>query len=397
MFFGLLMIKDLDFTLYTKYFYGVYLSADLCMEITENSKKWKPLPVKEEKTQVHSRYKGYRFVTWNRRARGTMASKVSCLYILTVVCWASALWYLSITRPTSSYTGHRQVSSISIARKNVSFGNIRTRPINPHSFDFLINEPNKCEKSAPFLVILISTTHKEFDARQAIRETWGDENNFKGIKISTLFLLGKNADPVLNQMVEQESQIFHDIIVEDFIDSYHNLTLKTLMGMRWVATFCSKAKYVMKTDSDIFVNMDNLIYKLLKPNTKPRRRYFTGYVINGGPIRDVRSKWYMPRDLYPDSNYPPFCSGTGYIFSADVAELIYKTSLHTRLLHLEDVYVGLCLRKLGIHPFQNSGFNHWKMAYSLCRYRRVITVHQITPEEMHKIWNDMSSKKHLRC
>lgn len=246
-------------------------------------------------------------------------------------------------------------------------------------------------------MILISTTHKEFDARQAIRETWGDENNFKGIKIATLFLLGKNADPVLNQMVEQESQIFHDIIVEDFIDSYHNLTLKTLMGMRWVATFCSKAKYVMKTDSDIFVNMDNLIYKLLKPSTKPRRRYFTGYVINGGPIRDVRSKWYMPRDLYPDSNYPPFCSGTGYIFSADVAELIYKTSLHTRLLHLEDVYVGLCLRKLGIHPFQNSGFNHWKMAYSLCRYRRVITVHQISPEEMHRIWNDMSSKKHLRC
>ncbi|KAL8183417.1 UNVERIFIED_CONTAM: Beta-1,3-galactosyltransferase 1 [Gekko kuhli] len=251
-----------------------------------------------------------------------------------------------------------------MARKNVSFGNIRTRPINPHSFDFLINEPQKCENNAPFLVILISTTHKEFDARQAIRETWGDENNFKGIKISTLFLLGKNTDSVLNQMVEQESQIFHDIIVEDFIDSYHNLTLKTLMGMRWVATFCSKAKYVMKTDSDIFVNMDNLIYKLLKPNTKPRRRYFTGYVINGGPIRDVRSKWYMPRDL---------------------------------LLHLEDVYVGLCLRKLGIHPFQNSGFNHWKMAYSLCRYRRVITVHQISPEEMHRIWNDMSSKKHLRC
>ncbi|CAO2597203.1 Beta-1,3-galactosyltransferase 1 [Lemmus lemmus] len=306
-----------------------------------------------------------------------MASKVSCLYVLTVVCWASALWYLSITRPTSSYTGSKPFSHLTVARKNFTFGNIRTRPINPHSFEFLINEPNKCEKNIPFLVILISTTHKEFDARQAIRETWGDENNFKGIKIATLFLLGKNADPVLNQMVEQESQIFHDIIVEDFIDSYHNLTLKTL------------AKYVMKTDSDIFVNMDNLIYKLLKPSTKPRR--------SGGPIRDVRSKWYMPRDLYPDSNYPPFCSGTGYIFSADVAELIYKTSLHTRLLHLEDVYVGLCLRKLGIHPFQNSGFNHWKMAYSLCRYRRVITVHQISPEEMHRIWNDMSSKKHLRC
>ncbi|XP_031361282.2 beta-1,3-galactosyltransferase 1 isoform X2 [Lonchura striata] len=52
MFFGLLMIKDLDFPLYTKYFYGVYLSADLCMEITENSKKWKPLLVKEEEPSI---------------------------------------------------------------------------------------------------------------------------------------------------------------------------------------------------------------------------------------------------------------------------------------------------------------------------------------------------------
>ncbi|KAK6483093.1 UNVERIFIED_CONTAM: hypothetical protein FKN15_066648 [Acipenser sinensis] len=328
-----------------------------------------------------------------------MPSKVSCLYVLTVVCWASALWYLSVTRQSSSYVGH--TTSISqrqvVKKRNITFNNIRTRPLNPHSFEFLINEPKKCEAKTPFLVILISTTHKEFDARQAIRETWGDENNFNDIKIITLFLLGQNTDLVLNQMVEQESQIFHDIVVEDFIDSYHNLTLKTLMGMRWVTTFCPKAKYVMKTDSDIFVNMDNLVYKLLKPTTKPRRRYFTGYVINGGPIRDVRSKWYMPRDLYPENKYPPFCSGTGYVFSTDVAELIYKTSLHTTLLHLEDVYVGMCMRKLGIHPFQNSGFNHWKMAYSLCRYRRVITVHQISPEEMHRIWNDMSNKKHLRC
>ncbi|XP_030210651.1 beta-1,3-galactosyltransferase 1 [Gadus morhua] len=328
-----------------------------------------------------------------------MPSKVSCLYLLTVVCWASALWYLSITRPSSSYMGGLSLPLRQSGKqgKNGTLGNMRTRSLNPHDFDYLINEDRKCEAEVPFLVILISTTHKEFDARQAIRETWGDESAFADMRIVTLFLLGRNADAVLNQMVEQESQIFHDIVVEDFVDSYHNLTLKTMMGMRWVATFCAKAQYVLKTDSDIFVNMENLIFNLLKPATKPRRRYFTGYVINGGPIRDMRSKWYMPRDLYPDSKYPPFCSGTGYVFSADVAELVYNTSQHTRLLHLEDVYVGVCLRKLGIHPFQNSGFNHWKMAYSLCRYRRIVTVHQISPEEMHRIWNDMTSKKHLKC
>ncbi|XP_056315535.1 beta-1,3-galactosyltransferase 1 [Danio aesculapii] len=328
-----------------------------------------------------------------------MPSKVSCLYLLTVVCWASALWYLSGSRPSTAYVGQMTFIRKPLLRfsKNDTFSNIRTRTLNPHNFKFLINEPKKCESTTPFLILLISTNHKEFDARQAIRETWGDENIFSNVHILTLFLLGYSTEPVLNQMVEQESQIFHDILVEDFVDSYHNLTLKTLMGMRWVSLFCPNAQYVMKTDSDIFVNMDNLVFNLLRPNAKPRRRFFTGHVINGGPIRDVHSKWFMSRELYPDSRYPPFCSGTGYVYSGDMAELLYKTSLHTRLLHLEDVYVGLCLRKLGIQPFQNNGFNHWKMTYSLCRYRKVLTVHQISPEEILRIWNDMSNKKHLKC
>ncbi|XP_026882367.2 beta-1,3-galactosyltransferase 1 [Electrophorus electricus] len=330
-----------------------------------------------------------------------MFSKVSCLYLLTVLCWASALWYLSGSRPSTPHMGHMSIPARRQAARtafNGTFANIRTRALNPHAYRFLINEPGKCEGAAPFLLVLVSSDHKEFDARQAIRETWGEQETYgEAARLVTLFLLGHSAEPVLNRMVEQESQVFHDIIAEDFEDSYHNLTLKTMMGMRWASSFCPNARYVMKTDSDIFVNMDNLVLNLLRPDAKPRRRFFTGHVINGGPIRDTRSKWYMSRELYPESKYPPFCSGTGYVFSGDMAELIYKTSLHTRLLHLEDVYVGLCLRKLGIHPVQNSGFNHWKMSYSLCRYRRVLTVHQISPEEMHRIWNDMASKKHLKC
>ena len=44
----------------------------------------------------------------------------------------------------------------------------------------------------------------------------GPASRFGDIRILTIFLLGRNTDPVLNQMVEQESQIFHDIVVENF-------------------------------------------------------------------------------------------------------------------------------------------------------------------------------------
>ncbi|KAF0040214.1 hypothetical protein F2P81_008449 [Scophthalmus maximus] len=115
--------------------------------------------------------------------------------------------------------------------------------------------------------------------RRAIRETRVDVGVFADIRILRVFLLGRSADSVLNKMVEQESRVFHDIVVGNFIDSYHNLTLKTMMGIRWVATFCPPAQYIMKTDSDVIVNMHNLIYELLKPTAEPRRRYYVGRVL----------------------------------------------------------------------------------------------------------------------
>lgn len=41
-------------------------------------------------------------------------------------------------------------------------------------------------------------------------------------------------------------------------DSYFNLTLKTVMGLKWKAMFCPQAKIWMKTDDDIFVNLPYL-------------------------------------------------------------------------------------------------------------------------------------------
>ena len=34
-----------------------------------------------------------------------------------------------------------------------------------------------------------------------------------------------------------------------------NLTLKSVMGLKWSAIFCPQAKFVLKTDDDIFVNV----------------------------------------------------------------------------------------------------------------------------------------------
>jgi hypothetical protein len=40
-----------------------------------------------------------------------------------------------------------------------------------------------------------------------------------------------------------------------FQDTYHNLTLKTVMGLKWTSIFCPQVKFVLKTDDDIYVNV----------------------------------------------------------------------------------------------------------------------------------------------
>ena len=89
-----------------------------------------------------------------------------------------------------------------------------------------------------------------------------------------------------------ENQEHSDIIQMDFIDSYHNLTIKTMMVMNWLATHCPNASYAMKVDTDTFVNVFYLVNELLA--VSPRHDFITGSVIaDGRPRRDRRSKWYV--------------------------------------------------------------------------------------------------------
>ena len=50
----------------------------------------------------------------------------------------------------------------------------------------------------------------------------------------------------------------NDIVIEDFEDTYLNLTLKSTFMLKWMLDQCSEAKFVMKVDDDMFVHPANL-------------------------------------------------------------------------------------------------------------------------------------------
>ncbi|NXY13855.1 B3GT2 galactosyltransferase, partial [Atrichornis clamosus] len=299
-----------------------------------------------------------------------------------------------------NFTNFRQVSGKEngdLPAENEKSGN-KTRSASTQSFTFIINEEEKCKDKTPFLVLLIATRAVEIQHRDAIRKSWGSESAVPGVDVVRLFMLGIESRAADEDLLLRESEQYRDIIQQDFLDTYNNLTLKTLMGMKWVASYCSGTRFAMKTDTDVFVNTVHLVEKLLRPLLPPTQNYFTGCLMKGHrPIRNKDSKWYISEEEFPDNQYHPFCSGTGYVFSGDLAAKIVSASLMVKYIHLEDVFVGFCLNAKGVEivpPPSYSLFNIYKVPFSPCGYNNIITSHHIQPDEHIHYWQTLQEKKH---
>ena len=248
-------------------------------------------------------------------------------------------------------------------------------------------------------MLLVTSSHKQLAARMAIRKTWGRETEVRGQRVKTLFLLGASDSPDEMNAIAQEGKQHRDIIQKDFKDVRFTLTLKTMMGMEWVHHFCPQAAFVMKTDSDMFVNVGYLTDLLLKKNKTSR--FFTGYIIsNTPPFREIFSKWFVSKFEYPWDRYPPFCSGTGYVFSSDVASKVYNVSESVPFLKLEDVFVGLCLAKLKIRPEElhtEPTFFPDSLSFSVCRFQKIVTCHSVMPQDLLIYWQILENSQEQDC
>ena len=78
--------------------------------------------------------------------------------------------------------------------------------------------------------------------------------------IRLAFIFGLVATPSLQNVINNESQSYGDIIQSStFFDSYKNLTFKSMSMLRWVNGFCPEVGLLLKTDDDMFIKVDNLL------------------------------------------------------------------------------------------------------------------------------------------
>lgn len=263
----------------------------------------------------------------------------------------------------------------------------------PGNYKFMIDNAHRCKRTNPFLVMIIDVAPWERAARDAIRETWGQVTLVDRRRIITFFILGLPSG--VNQQEQQEklleeNQQHRDLIQSDFVDSHRNLTIKTMMMMQWLQVSCVSASYVLKIDSDVFLNVTNLVKLLVDPG-HPTQNYMTGLVWwHSEVLRDQSGKFYVPRHVMAESEYDPYPLGMAYVMSSDLPRKILRVAPHIRAFFIEDVYMGMCLKYMGIKPTDPPEDTMFivKPSHPLsnCSLSKVIAMTTVNPTQIRAYW-----------
>lgn len=274
---------------------------------------------------------------------------------------------------------------------NLMFNDIDfTYHSNKHDFQYLISEETACRQDGViFLLVVVCVSAGNLQQRQTIRDTWGSVA-IKDPAMKLMFLLGNPNNVTLQSQIIEESVQYKDIIQEDFIDSYRNLSLKSVALLKWVSLFCNEAKYILKSDDDMFVHIPNLVAILR--NRLPVNAVI-GCRINGAmPLRDKTSKWYASVQEYSKKFYPSYCSGTAYVISRDSIEPLFNVSQSVSLFWLEDIYItGICRTIAHVDIINSNAFTYVKRDPTACSFTKAVTGHRYSLTEIRNIWTEIQN------
>uniref|UniRef100_UPI00398E52C8 beta-1,3-galactosyltransferase 5-like n=1 Tax=Pristiophorus japonicus TaxID=55135 RepID=UPI00398E52C8 len=251
------------------------------------------------------------------------------------------------------------------------------------------HEQPPCKKGQ-VLLILVTSAQPNVDRRNVIRNTWGLQWWHSPFPWQVVFLVGQASEERLADLIRAEQGEFRDLLVGSYLDTYRNLTLKVMHGLKWAVSACQPA-YILKTDDDCFVNTDRLPRFLVRDNPM-RTGLYGGSLFAAGKrevIRSPRSKWYVSRRDYGRERYPPYASGVGYVLSLDAAAAILREAASVPPIPVEDAYVGILAEAAGIPVQSSSRFTQHNVNWRVCNYRYLMVIHHLSAREQQAAHNKM--------
>ncbi|XP_048368044.1 beta-1,3-galactosyltransferase 9 [Sphaerodactylus townsendi] len=290
---------------------------------------------------------------------------------------------------STTYTDMRMLDVRERARK------LDMSPLKPNiSKAYILSSSDACIHKEVFLLVLTFSHPENASRRNTIRQTWANATDIRGYSAVILFVLGKPSSETTQLEIMKEFQEHRDLIEGSFLDSPKNQTLKTTKAVEWSVTFCPGARFILKTDEEMFVNLANLVDYLLSLRTRLENVYLGRVVHHEVPNRDPQSPNFVPLQIYPEKYYSDYCSPTAFVISQDVARMIYVTSPEVPLSMPPGVFVGTCTKNAGVTPIHSSRFSGKKhIQYNQCCYKFIFTSAVSRDSQLVREWEEVSDGK----
>lgn len=271
--------------------------------------------------------------------------------------------------------------------------------------------PNLSVQTSVRLVLIIKSAVPNRRKRDAIRRSWGFENRFTDVQVRRVFVVGVTPEnPTVQDSLDEEYVTHGDIVQADFVDTYYNNTIKTMLGYRWVTEYCPNAEFALFVDDDYYVSLKNLLRFVRNPwgfsaasqdgdydrkqrRSSPDGRLWAGYVFpHSIPMRHRWSKWYISLAEYPFSRYPPYVTAGAYVLSSPAVRDLYRVAQYTRQFRFDDIFLGIVAQKARLRPLHSDAFRYYGKPSERADFVGLIASHGFSdPDELVSVWEKQKS------
>lgn len=246
----------------------------------------------------------------------------------------------------------------------------------------------------------IYSARRNFEKRQAVRETWGRLlRETYGLRYR--FFLGEASAGASNdeRRMRREMEEHNDLVFLPVTEGYRMNSRKGLLFLEWIAER-TEAEFLLKTDDDVYLRPAPLLRQL--EHRIPAQYAWAIFDYISPVPRDEEDNFYNPEETFPFPVFPPYPRGVVRVLSMDVVRLLAKASQEGRLrmIYGDDPCIGVHLRQLlldgdnlpslTLDDFDNRVFamepschhNLWSKMTN-----RTWAIHHVSPEQIRCMWS----------
>ncbi|XP_071526943.1 beta-1,3-galactosyltransferase 1-like [Panulirus ornatus] len=262
---------------------------------------------------------------------------------------------------------------------------------------FLIEEADFCQKRPGLQVIAyVHSSIMRVKQRNETRATWANASAYDmghmSVHVGAVFMVGRAKNDVERQIVQEESQRYHDIVQGDYGDHYRLLSYKGLSAFYWINLHCPHVPWTLHADDDTHIDIF-LYYKALQELNDKAKEQFVCSHMYGPALRWGR--WKVRRKEYPARDYPLYCSGGAWFLQTKLIPRLLKASKVVPFLWVDDAYItGLLAKEAGIKHFAFQKYYGGPKVKPELLGRQVAWFVKFAPR---RVWWDMIVSHHRRC